>query len=111
MTSASTTSAALRRQLAAATTLGCLAIVAWLLSAGRMSGGGMGGRFEVGALGSFVVLWALMMAAMMFPSAWPAVAIYNLVARRKPGNELLRSGGFVLGYIATWTAIGFGAFG
>jgi predicted metal-binding membrane protein len=111
MTSGSIPVLALRRQLAAATALGGLAIAAWLLSVGRMSGGGMGGRFEAGALGSFVVLWVLMMAAMMFPSAWPAVAVFNLVARQKRANGFLGSGGFLLGYIAAWTAIGVAAFG
>jgi predicted metal-binding membrane protein len=73
--------------------------------------GGMGNRFAVGTLGAFVLLWFLMMAAMMFPSAWPAVAVFTLVERRRPGSTVVRSAAFVLGYLTAWTAIGVAAFG
>jgi predicted metal-binding membrane protein len=45
------------------------------------------------------VMWALMMAAMMLPSAWPAIALYGRV-RGKPA-------GFSAGYLLVW--IGFSA--
>jgi predicted metal-binding membrane protein len=75
---------------------------------------GMGGRFSVGSLGHFVVLWVLMMAAMMFPSVWPAVAVYGLVVRRRVStgaSSLARSVSFVGGYLGSWTVFGLGAFG
>src|SRR5205823_1935216 len=74
----------------------------------------MGGRFSVGSLGFFVVLWVLMMAGMMFPSVWPAVALYGLVIRRRASagaHSLGRSAAFVAGYVGSWTAFGLGAFG
>jgi len=74
----------------------------------------MGGRFSVGSLGFFVVLWVLMMAAMMFPSVWPAVAMYGLVVRRRASlgrHTLSRSASFVAGYVGSWTIFGLAAFG
>ncbi len=72
-----------------------------------------GGRFASGSLALFLVIWVLMMAAMMFPSVWPAAAIFRLVVRRRvPGREAIgRSAAFVAGYLASWTAFGFVAFG
>lgn len=100
--------------MATAIVLGCLTIGAWSASVGRMNGMDMGGRFSVGSLGFFVVLWVLMMAAMMFPSVWPAVAMYGLVIRRRAStgsHSLARSATFVTGYVGAWTAFGLSAFG
>ncbi len=110
----SNTSLASRRRVATAIVLGSLTVGAWLASVGRMDGMEMGGRFSVGSLGFFLVLWVLMMAAMMFPSVWPAVAIHGLVLRRRAAegtNSLARSATFVAGYVGSWTAFGLGAFG
>jgi predicted metal-binding membrane protein len=101
------------RRVATAVVLGALAAGAWFASLERM-GGTMGGRFTVGSLGFFVVLWVLMMSAMMFPSAWPAVAVYGLVVRRRASagaNTLVRSAAFVAGYVGAWTLFGLAAFG
>jgi predicted metal-binding membrane protein len=103
-----------RRRVAAAVVLGGLTVGAWFASVTASAGMEMGGRFSVGSLGFFVVLWVLMMAAMMFPSVWPAVAVYGLVVRRRAsmGAHLLaRSAIFVAGYIGSWTAFGLAAFG
>ena len=72
-----------RRGAVAAVVLGALAVGAWLASVDAMNGMEMGRRFSVGSLGFFVVLWVLMMAAMMFPSVWPAVVVHGLVVRRR----------------------------
>jgi predicted metal-binding membrane protein len=101
------------RRVATAVVLGGLAVGAWFASLDRMDGM-MGGRFTVGSLGFFVVLWVLMMSAMMFPSAWPALAVYGLVVRRRDAggaHQLPRSAAFVAGYIGAWTAFGLAAFG
>src|SRR2546427_7028879 len=103
-----------RRRVATAFVLGGLAAGAWSASAGEMNGMEMSGRFSVGSLGFFVVLWLLMMAAMMFPSVWPAVALYRLVVRRRSSaraHSIARSVTFVVGYLGSWTAFGLGAFG
>lgn len=103
-----------RRRLAAAVVLGALAVGAWAASVDRMDGIDMGSRFSVGSLGFFVVLWVLMMAAMMFPSVWPAVAMHGLVIRRRAASGARvfgRSAAFVAGYLSAWTAFGLVAFG
>lgn len=100
------------RRVVTAVVLGCLAVGAWSASVDAMSGMGMGGRFSAGSLGFFVVLWVLMMAAMMFPSVWPAVSVYGLVVRRRAAgaHALGRLAAFVAGYLASWTALGLCAF-
>ena len=103
-----------KRRLAAAVVFGCLSVGAWLASVGAVSGMEMGSRFSVGSLGFFVVLWVMMMAAMMFPSVWPAVAMYGLVVRRRVStgaHPLVYSAMFVAGYLASWAAFGLLAFG
>lgn len=103
-----------KRRLAAAVVFGCLSVGAWLASVGAVSGMEMGSRFSVGSLGFFVVLWVMMMAAMMFPSVWPAVAMYGLVVRRRVStgaHPVVYSAMFVAGYLASWAAFGLLAFG
>src|SRR5260370_26773085 len=98
-----------RRRVVAAVVLGVLGVGAWFGSLDAMNGVEMGGRFSVGSLGFFVVLWVLMMAAMMFPSVWPTVAVYGLVVRRRAspgGHSLARSATFVTGYVGSWTVFG-----
>jgi predicted metal-binding membrane protein len=112
-TIAASLSPASRRRVATAVVLGGLTVAAWSASVGEMDGISMG-RFSVGSLGFFVVLWVLMMAAMMFPSVWPAVAMYGLVVGRRASagvHSVVRSGAFVVGYLASWTAFGLIAFG
>ena len=107
-------SQASRRRVAATFVLACLTVGAWLASLDAMDGMGMGSRFAVGSLGFFVLLWVLMMAAMMFPSVWPAVAIYGLVVRRRASGgtrPLGRAATFVAGYVGSWTVFGLLAFG
>ena len=102
-----------QRRLAAVVVLGALAVVAWIASVDRMNAMSMGSRFSVGSLGFFVVLWVLMMAAMMFPSVWPVVAMHTFVISRRAGTERSpgRSTAFVGGYLGAWTAFGLLAFG
>ena len=102
-----------QRHLATVVVLGALAAIAWIASVHRMDGMSMGSRFSVGSLGFFVVLWVLMMAAMMFPSVWPAVAMHALVIRRRVtgARSLGRSAAFVSGYLGSWTLFGLAAFG
>lgn len=102
-----------RRRATTAAMLGGLAVAAWVATADRMSGMDMGGHFTAGSFGFFVALWVVMMAAMMFPSVWPAVAMFGLVVRRRgPAEQAAhgRSTCFVLGYLASWTVFGLIAF-
>ncbi len=60
-----------------------------------------GGMDWTGAsYGSLYLMWAVMMVAMMLPSAAPAILTYRSAdADRSP---LAARGGFLLGYLATW---------
>ena len=102
-----------RRRAAVAVVLGGLAIAAWAATVDRMHGMDIGGRFTVGSFGFFVALWVVMMAAMMFPSVWPAVTMFGLVVRRRVSagtSTFGRSTSFVAGYLASWTIFGLVAF-
>jgi predicted metal-binding membrane protein len=62
---------------------------------------------ELGTLAWFVGVWIVMMAAMMFPSVAPTVALYSSMTKsRSPVAPLL----FTSGYLAAWTSIGVLAF-
>jgi predicted metal-binding membrane protein len=56
---------------------------------------------------SFVAIWAAMMAAMMFPSAAPTVALFAAMQRSSArGRWSIPSGFFVGGYLSVWTLAG-----
>ena len=61
---------------------------------------------DLGTLGWFVGVWVVMMAAMMFPSALPMVALYTRMARAR-----LAALPFVGGYLLVWTIPGLLAYG
>jgi predicted metal-binding membrane protein len=87
-----------------------LAVLAWAVSALRMSGMDGGPGSSVGTFGFFIVTWVVMMAAMMFPSAAPMVAMYVSIqrGRRRRGMDLARwaVACFVAGYLLVWSAAG-----
>lgn len=58
-----------------------------------------------------LVMWTVMMAAMMLPSAAPMVLFYATIARNRhaKGQPATASSIFVLGYVAIWTAFSLGA--
>jgi predicted metal-binding membrane protein len=95
-----------RGELLLAGLLLALALVAWLVTAGRMGGMDAGPGTDPGTLGFFLVVWVVMMAAMMFPSVLPMVVVYDRVSRSHERTPF-----FVAGYLITWTAAGLGAYG
>jgi predicted metal-binding membrane protein len=100
--------AAVRTRLALVGLLFALAGLAWWWTAGRMRGMEQGPGTDLGTLGWFIGVWVVMMAAMMFPSVAPTVALYSrLTERRAPGAPLV----FTAGYLLTWAATGFLAYG
>jgi predicted metal-binding membrane protein len=100
--------AAARSQAGLIAVLLGLAVVAWWSTADRMAGMDAGPGTDVGALGWFLGIWVVMMAAMMFPSVWPTVALYARMTRsRRPNAALV----FAAGYLVTWTAAGLIAYG
>jgi predicted metal-binding membrane protein len=100
--------AAVRVRLALIGLLFALAGVAWWWTLGRMQGMDNGPGTALGALGWFAGLWIVMMAAMMFPSVSPTVALYSRMTRRRtPVAPLV----FVAGYLLVWAGAGVLAFG
>jgi predicted metal-binding membrane protein len=77
--------------------------VAWARSAGM---GAMPGTMDM-ALGEFVAMWSLMMAAMMLPSVAPLAGLYarTITERRAP-----RLTAFGVGYLLAWASTGVAAF-
>ncbi|MFN2468012.1 MAG: DUF2182 domain-containing protein [Gaiellaceae bacterium] len=58
---------------------------------------------DLGTLAWFVGVWVVMMAAMMFPSVAPTVALYSRMTKsRSPVAPLL----FTSGYLVAWTSVG-----
>ncbi len=64
---------------------------------------------ELGTLGWFLGIWLVMMAAMMFPSVAPTVALYS--TDDEEAHRRLRRWCSCAGYLLTWTAAGLLAFG
>ena len=91
-----------------------LAAAAWVVTGARMGGMDAGPGTYHGTLAFFVSTWVVMMAAMMFPSVYPVVAVYQRLhdSRRERGRSapLGAKACFVLGYLAIWTATGLAAY-
>ncbi len=100
--------AAARVRLALIALLFTLSVVAWWWTVERMRGMDTGPGADLGTLGWFLGVWVVMMAAMMFPSVAPTVALYSRMTRRRaPVAPLL----FAAGYLLTWVAPGLLAYG
>jgi predicted metal-binding membrane protein len=100
--------AAARARLGLIALLVGLAAVAWWSTAQRMHGRDEGPGTDLGALGWFLGVWVVMMAAMMFPSVSPTIALYARMANRRwPGAPLVFAGG----YLVAWSAAGLLAYG
>jgi predicted metal-binding membrane protein len=92
-----------------------LAAAAWAITNEQMAGMDAGPGTDPGALGFFIGVWVVMMAAMMFPSIAPMVVMHVRIqeGRRERG----RPGGigatafFVAGYLVAWTAAGLVGYG
>ena len=62
---------------------------------------------DLGTLAWFLGVWVVMMAAMMFPSVAPTVALYSRMTKsRSPVAPLL----FTSGYLVAWAGVGVLAF-
>jgi predicted metal-binding membrane protein len=84
-----------------------LAAIGWWSTIDRMQGMDDGPWTGLGTAGWFLGVWVVMMAAMMFPSLAPTVALYARMTReRLPGASLA----FSAGYLVVWGAVGALAF-
>jgi predicted metal-binding membrane protein len=100
--------AAMRTRLGLVALLLAFAAIAWWSTADRMAGMDAGPGTHLGALGWFLGVWVVMMAAMMFPSLSPTVVLYARMTRRRgPDRALL----FTCGYLLVWAAAGLAAYG
>ena len=98
---------AARARLGLVALLFALAAVGWWWTFDQMQGMDGGPWTDVGALAWFIGVWVVMMAAMMFPSVSPTVALYaQLTKSRSPIAPLL----FTAGYLVMWTGAGVLAF-
>jgi predicted metal-binding membrane protein len=99
--------AAVRARLGLVAALFALAAVGWWWTVRQMSGMDEGSWTGLGTLGWFLGIWVVMMAAMMFPSVAPTVALYSrMIRQRSPISPLLFAGG----YLITWAGAGLVAF-
>ncbi len=105
--------------------ISCLLLVivlswAYLLAGAGMSMQGMGemlapataAPWTLGYAVLVLVMWAVMMAAMMLPSAAPMILLYATIARRRrdKGQAANAStGAFAFGYVATWATFSLAA--
>lgn len=93
-----------------------LAALAWAITGERMSGMDAGPGTDPGALGFFVGVWVVMMAAMMFPSIGPMVVMHVRIQEGQRQRGRTASGAtacFVAGYLIAWAAgglVGYGLF-
>ena len=100
--------AALRSRLGLVVLLLVLAGLAWWATVNQMAGMDAGPGTDLGALGWFISVWVVMMAAMMFPSVAPTVALYARMTRlRSPVRPLL----FAFAYLVVWAAVGLLSYG
>ncbi|HEV8568101.1 MAG TPA: DUF2182 domain-containing protein, partial [Actinoplanes sp.] len=95
--------AAARTRLGIVAALFAVAGIGWAWTAHEMRGMDAGPWTSLGGLGWFLGVWIVMMAAMMFPSVAPTVALYSkLKHTRALGAPLL----FTSGYLLVWSAVG-----
>jgi predicted metal-binding membrane protein len=90
------------------------ALVAWIVTVGRMRGMDAGPGTDLGGLGWYLGIWVTMMAAMMLPSVMPMVLVFSRVSRerkRQAHGAAIPTWIFVAGYLAAWTAYGLLAYG
>ena len=84
-----------------------LAAVGWWWAMDQMRGMDAGPWTGLGTFGWFIGVWVVMMAAMMFPSVSPTVALYSQMTKeRAPLSPLVFAGGYLL----TWAGAGALAF-
>lgn len=99
--------AAVRTRLALVALLFALAAIGWWWTVDQMRDMDNGPWTGLGTLAWFMGAWVVMMAAMMFPSVSPTVALYSRMTKaRSPLSPLL----FTSGYLVTWAGAGVLAF-
>jgi predicted metal-binding membrane protein len=99
--------AAMRTQWALVAALVAIAALGWVWTAHEMRGMDAGPWTSLGGLVWFLGVWVVMMAAMMFPSVAPTIALYTRITKeRSPLSPWL----FTAGYLLIWTGAGLVAY-
>src|SRR3954453_7886263 len=89
--------AAVRARLGLVAALFGIAALGWVWTAHEMNGMDGGPWSGVGGFGGVLGVWVVMMAAMMFPSVAPTVALYSRMTReRSPLSPFAFAGGYLL---------------
>jgi predicted metal-binding membrane protein len=95
--------AAVRTRWLLVALLFALALAGWWWTADQMRGMDNGPWTDLGAFGWFITVWVVMMAAMMFPSVAPTVALYSrMTKQRSPLSPWF----FTMGYLVAWAGAG-----
>jgi predicted metal-binding membrane protein len=82
----------------------------WFVATGAGMDSAMPASAMRPAFAALLVMWWVMMAAMMLPSALPAVLLYARVRDQRQGTATIASTWvFVLGYLAVWLAFSIAA--
>jgi predicted metal-binding membrane protein len=97
--------AAVRARVGLVALLFAVAAIGWWWTSERMRGMDDGPWTELGTLGWFLGVWVVMMAAMMFPSLAPTVALYSRMTKDRLPPVL-----FTAGYLVAWGSAGVAAF-
>jgi predicted metal-binding membrane protein len=98
---------AARARLGLVVLLLALAGTGWWWTIGQMRGMDDGPWTGLGSLGWFLAVWVVMMAAMMFPSIAPTVALYSRMTKARSSLLPLL---FTAGYLLAWAGAGAVAF-
>ncbi len=97
--------AATRAHVVLVAVLFALAAIGWWWTVDAMRGMDNGPWTALGTFVWFLGIWVVMMAAMMFPSVSPTVALYARMSKSRVLPLV-----FTTGYLATWAAAGVLAF-
>jgi predicted metal-binding membrane protein len=95
--------AAVRSRLGLVAVLFALAALGWWSTVDRMRAMDDGPWTALGTFGWFLGAWLVMMAAMMFPSVAPTVALYSRMTRERSALSPLL---FTAGYLVAWGTVG-----
>jgi predicted metal-binding membrane protein len=89
--------------------LGTASLLAWILILRHQRSGSIQ---NVRGITSYIAMWTLMTAAMMFPSLSSVIYLWlNFIRHRVSGKiRVLRIGFFLSGYLIAWTLTGFVAY-
>jgi predicted metal-binding membrane protein len=99
--------AAVRTRVGLVLLLFAIAAAAWWWMADLMRGMDDGPWTALGTLAWFVGVWVVMMAAMMFPSLAPTIALYSRMTKSRSAFPPIA---FTSGYLLAWASIGVLAF-